>query len=152
MTPTVGFHISEWFGDPGWYWASGYHTGIDFATACGTPAFAVSGGVVTRAGWDGSYGYQVRLRLRNDDQVWYNHLSLIQVSTGQAVSKAQQVGEVGATGNAYGCHLHFEYHVAGHLRAAVDPAPYFQRTASPCAEQTPERASGAEMSASTRSM
>ena len=42
VLPTTGFHISIWFGEAGGYWSSGYHTGIDFATAYGTPVVAVA--------------------------------------------------------------------------------------------------------------
>jgi murein DD-endopeptidase MepM/ murein hydrolase activator NlpD len=112
---------------PGPYWASGYHTGIDFATACGTPTYAVTAAVVRRTGWDGAYGNQVRLRLPNGDQVWYNHMldGTIAVHQGESVAKGQRIGRVGETGNAYGCHLHFEYRLASHLKTAVNPAPYF---------------------------
>ncbi len=123
--PTTGFHISTWFGEAGYYWSSGYHTGIDFATACGTPIVAVSGGTVSQAGWDGPYGYQVREKLPNGDEVWYNHMSLIKTGVGAEIDKGGSVGLVGETGNAYGCHLHFEYRLASDLKTAVDPAPFF---------------------------
>lgn len=125
VLPTTGFHISTWFGEPGWYWSSGYHTGIDFATGCGTPVLAVTGGTVSQAGWDGPYGYQVRERLPDGDEVWYNHLTLIKTGVGAELAKGGLVGLIGETGNAYGCHLHFEYRVASDLEHGVDPAPYF---------------------------
>lgn len=125
VLPTTGFNISTWFGEAGPYWSSGYHTGVDFATAYGTPAVAVSNAVVVQTGWDGPYGNQVRLQLENGDEVWYNHLSSIDVVTGQQVVKGQQVGRVGETGNAYGAHLHFEYRLASNLHDGVDPVPFF---------------------------
>lgn len=125
VLPTTGFNISTWFGEAGPYWSSGYHTGVDFATAYGTPAVAVSNAVVVQTGWDGPYGNQVRLQLDNGDEVWYNHLSSIDVVTGQQVVKGQQVGRVGETGNAYGAHLHFEYRLASNLHDGVDPVPFF---------------------------
>ena len=125
VLPTSGFHISTWFGEAGPYWSSGYHTGVDFATADGTPAVAVTNAVVVRTGWDGPYGNQVRLQLENGDEVWYNHLSSIDVATGQQVVTGQQVGRVGETGNAYGAHLHFEYRLASNLHDGVDPVPFF---------------------------
>ncbi len=126
VLPTTGFHISVWFGEAGPYWSTGYHTGIDFATAYGTPVVAVAGGTVAQTGWDGAYGNQIRLRLENGDEVWYNHLSAIEVSTGQSVGSGQELGKVGETGNAYGAHLHFEYRLASDLSTAVDPLPFFQ--------------------------
>jgi murein DD-endopeptidase MepM/ murein hydrolase activator NlpD len=123
--PTSGFHVSTWFGEAGYRWASGYHTGIDLATACGTPIVAVSGGTVTRAGWDGPYGYQVRERLPNGDQIWYNHMTVIQASAGAGLDPGSRIGLVGETGNAYGCHLHLEYRLGSDPKTPVDPAPFF---------------------------
>jgi murein DD-endopeptidase MepM/ murein hydrolase activator NlpD len=125
VLPTTGFHISVWFGEAGGYWETGYHTGIDFATAYGTPVVAVANATVAQTGWDGPYGNQIRLTLENGDQVWYNHLSAIEVNVGDTVLKGQEIGRVGETGNAYGYHLHFEYRLASDLETAVDPAPYF---------------------------
>ncbi len=125
VLPTSGFHISVWFGEAGPYWSSGYHTGIDFATAYGTPAVAVTNATVEQTGWDGAYGNQIRLQLENGDQVWYNHLSAIEVSVGETVLPGQEIGRIGETGNAYGAHLHFEYRLASDLSTAVDPKPFF---------------------------
>jgi murein DD-endopeptidase MepM/ murein hydrolase activator NlpD len=127
VLPTSGFHISVWFGEAGGYWESGYHTGIDFATAYGTPAVAVANAKVAQTGWDGPYGNQVRLQFENGDQVWYNHLSAIEVTKGETVLKGQEIGRVGETGNAYGYHLHFEYRLASDLETAVGPAPFFTK-------------------------
>jgi murein DD-endopeptidase MepM/ murein hydrolase activator NlpD len=126
VLPTTGFHISTWFGEAGGYWSSGYHTGIDFATAYGTPVVAVSNLTVVQTGWDGPYGNQIRLKLENGDEVWYNHLSSIEVTVGETVLKGQEIGRVGDTGNAYGYHLHFEYRLASNLHDGVDPAPFFE--------------------------
>ena len=123
--PTTNFRITVWFGEAGGYWETGYHTGIDFATAYGTPVVSVAGATVAQTGWDGSYGNQIRLTLENGDQVWYNHLAAIEVNVGDTVLKGQEIGRVGETGNAYGYHLHFEYRLASDLETPVDPAPYF---------------------------
>ena len=125
--PTTGFHLTALFGVPGPYWASGYHTGIDFAAAYGTPVRAVGNGTVVQTGWDDAYGNQVRLKLPNGDQVWYNHLSAIGVTAGTPVMRGQDLGRVGDTGNAFGYHLHLEYRLASDLKTAVDPMPYLRR-------------------------
>ncbi|MBA2560212.1 MAG: M23 family metallopeptidase [Propionibacteriales bacterium] len=126
VLPTSGFRISTWFGEAGPYWSSGYHTGIDFATAYGTPIIAVDNASVVQTGYDGAYGNQVRLQFENGDQAWYNHLSAIEVSVGDAVVKGAELGRVGDTGNSYGAHLHFEYRLASDLSTGVDPAPIFE--------------------------
>lgn len=123
VLPTSNYRISVWFGEAGSYWSSGYHTGIDFATGYGTPVVAVTNAIVVQTGWDGAYGNQVRLQLENGDQVWYNHLSAIEVTVGQPVVKGQPVGRVGDTGNSFGYHLHLEYRLASDLHSGVDPLP-----------------------------
>ena len=125
VLPTSGFHITVWFGETGPLWSGGFHTGIDFATADGTPVVAVDNGKVVQTGWDGPYGNQIRLQFPNGNQVWYNHLSAIEVHDGQQVLKGEELGRVGETGNAYGYHLHFEYRLASDLNTPVDPRPFF---------------------------
>ncbi len=41
-------------------------------------------------------------------QTWYWHLSNEVVSVGQQVATGDIIGYEGATGNATGCHLHFQ--------------------------------------------
>lgn len=131
VLPTSGYRISVWFGEAGPYWSSGYHTGIDFATAYGTPVVAVADATVVQVGWDGAYGNQVRIQLENGDQVWYSHLSAFDVRTGQQVAKGAVLGRVGETGNAYGAHLHLEYRLASDLSTGVDPRPYLESHGAP---------------------
>lgn len=131
VLPTSNYRISVWFGEAGPYWSSGYHTGIDFATAYGTPVVAVADATVVQVGWDGAYGNQVRIQLENGDQVWYSHLSAFDVSTGQQVAKGAVLGRVGETGNAYGAHLHLEYRLASDLSTGVDPRPYLESHGAP---------------------
>jgi len=52
----------------------------------------------------------------------YGHLSSVNVSNGQTVSKGQVIGYSGNTGNSYGAHLHFEVKVNG---ISVNPMSYF---------------------------
>ena len=70
------------------------------------------------------------LQFDNGDEVWYNHLSAIEVTTGQTVVKGQEIGRVGDTGNAYGYHLHFEYRLASDLQTASTRCRTSSSTAS----------------------
>lgn len=88
------------------------HTGLDWAAACGTPVGAAAAGKVTKVGWAGGNGMQVRVdhgQLGGHHVVTtYNHLSAVGVRVGQQVAVHQGVGLVGNTGYSTGCHLHFE--------------------------------------------
>ena len=66
----------------------------------------------------GGWGLLVTIAHRDGVRSMYAHLSRVDVRLGEAVATGQQVGLVGATGDATGPHLHFELRVRG---AAVDP-------------------------------
>ena len=98
-----------------------FHTGIDFTASSGANVRSAVSGRVVHAGWDSSgYGYLVTLRHGNSVRTMYAHLSAVLVQRGQRIAAGVRLGRVGATGHAYGPHLHFEVRVRG---AAVDPLP-----------------------------
>jgi murein DD-endopeptidase MepM/ murein hydrolase activator NlpD len=96
--------ISSRFG----YRGREFHTGLDIASPTGTPVSAADSGTVTFAGWSGSYGKIIKINHGNGYETWYAHLSSIDVSVGQKVSKGEVIGKVGSTGRSTGPHLHFE--------------------------------------------
>jgi murein DD-endopeptidase MepM/ murein hydrolase activator NlpD len=107
--------IGDRFGPRG----NGFHPGIDYPAATGSPVAAAGRGRVVFAGWDtGGYGYLVVVEHSLGVRSMYAHLSHIDVSVGQDVVAGTQVGRVGATGLATGPHLHFELRLRG---AAIDP-------------------------------
>ena len=61
------------FGDYG-LWAS-YHTGLDFNGVEGQQIMAIANGVVTSAGYDGSYGNKTVVTLEDGTELWYCHQS-----------------------------------------------------------------------------
>lgn len=86
-----------------------WHPAVDIAGYVGAPVLAADSGFVIVAGWDNSgYGYNVVIEHGNGYQTQYAHLNAYYVDVGQSVSKGQQIGEMGITGNATGPHLHFE--------------------------------------------
>ena len=97
------------------------HTGLDIATATGTPIKAASSGTVTFSGRKGSYGYMVVISHGNNVQTYYAHCSKLYVSAGQTVTQGQTIAAVGSTGNSTGPHLHLEVRVNG---VAYNPQNY----------------------------
>ncbi len=57
-----------------------------------------------------TYGNFVKIKHPDGKKTLYAHLKYgsIPVSQGQTISKGEKIGTIGATGNAYGAHLHFE--------------------------------------------
>lgn len=84
----------------------GHHEGQDFAAASGTPIHAIGGGTIISAGYHGSAGNQIQMRI-GDLVVKYNHMSSFR-RTGGWVDPNEIIGYVGATGHATGPHLHIE--------------------------------------------
>lgn len=112
------YRVTARFGETGPHWVSGRHTGLDFAAPQGTPVLAAAGGAVIQAGRAGPYGNLVVID-HGGITTYYAHLSSVHVAVDDEVEAGQQVGAVGATGNATGAHLHFELRQEG---VARDPA------------------------------
>lgn len=89
------------------------HTGIDIADNCGKPIYAGNNGVVVQATSYYPNGIFVTINHNNGYYSLYAHMSRFVVSVGQVVSKGQIIGYVGQTGQAYGCHLHYEIFTGG---------------------------------------
>ncbi|MEI6135419.1 MAG: M23 family metallopeptidase [Desulfomonile sp.] len=84
------------------------HNGVDYGSAQGTPVWAVSGGIVTFAGWNNGYGNYVCIKHDNGFESRYGHLQRFFVNKGQRVKQRQRIGLVGMTGIATGPHLDFQ--------------------------------------------
>jgi murein DD-endopeptidase MepM/ murein hydrolase activator NlpD len=85
------------------------HYAIDIAGDYGSKVVAVGDGTVEFAGWkNNGGGYQVWIAHGDGLFTTYNHMSAITVGTGETVTRGQQVGKTGQSGNATGPHLHFE--------------------------------------------
>lgn len=117
--PTSG-RVSASFGETSRYW-SVRHTGIDFDANYGAPVKNLMKGTVIKTGYDGAYGYFVVVRTVRGGDIWYAHLSDIDVRTGQKVASGKQLGNVGSTGNSTGSHLHLEVRKNDY---PVDPAQF----------------------------
>lgn len=114
--PLAGyFRVSSGFGYRGDPIAGrpAFHTGTDIPAPMGTPVMAAETGVVTYAGWMGSYGNLVVIQHSGSLSTAYAHNSSINVRVGQIVSKGQTISRVGSTGRSTGPHCHFEVRING---------------------------------------
>ena len=108
------------------------HQGQDVPADCGTPLEAVRGGTVQYAGYQGAAGnYIVIDGMATGRDFVYMHLrEPALLKTGQRVRTGQKIGVVGETGDAVGCHLHFEmwtppgWYAGG---SPFDPLPYLKK-------------------------
>ena len=96
------------------------HTGVDWATAQGTPVLASGNGVIEEATHKGYYGNYIRIRHANGYHTAYGHMHHFAsgVEPGVKVRQGQVIGYVGTTGLSSGPHLHFEVLVNNRF---VDP-------------------------------
>lgn len=115
--PLVDYTITSPFGAR---WG-GFHYGVDLAAPIGTSIRASDGGVVTLAGWNGSYGLCVIIDHGDGVTTRYGHMSKVEVEVGQQVSQYEEIGKVGSTGDSTGPHCHFEIRFDG---TAVNPLSY----------------------------
>jgi murein DD-endopeptidase MepM/ murein hydrolase activator NlpD len=98
-----------------------YHEGQDIDAEYGTPVQVAAGGRVIIAGWQRGYGKVVYVDHGRGISTRYGHLSEIDVTVGETVSRGQTIGLVGSTGRSTGPHLHYEVRINNQ---PVDPKPY----------------------------
>lgn len=96
-----------------------FHPGLDFDGVIGDPVRPIMSGVVEAVQYQNSnlsvegisslaYGNAVLIRHGDDLTSLYAHLSEINVTRNQEVSKKTVLGKVGSTGFSSGAHLHLE--------------------------------------------
>jgi murein DD-endopeptidase MepM/ murein hydrolase activator NlpD len=116
--PIDGPHTyGDGFGD------RGGHKGEDIMADCGLPLRAVKDVTVRRVATEAAAGRYVVLHDgRSGEDYVYMHLSAVDVAVGDAPRAGDKVGEVGQTGDATACHLHFEewtepgWYAGGHAK------------------------------------
>lgn len=101
-----------------------HHDGVDIDGDTGDPIHAAAPGRIRFSGRQRGYGQTIIIDHGNGVSTLYAHASTRYVRVGDAVSRGQPIGAVGATGNATGSHLHFEIRWAGR---ALDPVPLLPR-------------------------
>src|SRR5690606_15370883 len=105
------------------------HRGQDVFARCGTKLVAARAGKVRYRAYQGSAAghYVVISGARTNTEYVYMHLrGRAKVRPGERVRTGQVIGRVGQSGNASGCHLHFElwsgpgwYRGGSHMRSVT---------------------------------
>lgn len=85
-----------------------FHFGTDLAADSGAAVLAFADGTVSAAGTNPGYGNYMILEHEGGYSTVYAHLSAFTAGEGDQVSRGEEIGKVGQTGNATGPHLHFE--------------------------------------------
>ena len=88
--------------------ANQLHNGMDIGAPEGTKVMAGLTGTVTTSAYNDSYGNYVVIKDSKGYELRYAHLSNRSVSAGASVTKGDEIGLVGNTGNSTGSHLHIE--------------------------------------------
>lgn len=105
---------------------SAFHEGLDLNPGDGYPVQSIAEGVVVVSEYSGALGAHVIIEHTVDGQVirsLYAHMQgdSLAVSVGQTVTRGQQLGLVGNTGQSTGPHLHFGIQIGDTL---IDPLPW----------------------------
>jgi len=88
---------------------------VDIANSCGTEIEAAAEGLIVpdgscsgEAGWNSGYGTCLAIEHPNGTKSRYAHLDGKTVGIGDYVAQGEVIGTMGRTGEATGCHVHFE--------------------------------------------
>lgn len=121
------------------------HDGLDIGVPSGTPVEAALAGTISGTGNTDlshdaagnqcySFGKWVMIQHGNGLNTMYAHLSVINVSKGQAVSQGDVIGYSGMTGYATGPHLHFGVYATAGVQYLT--LGQFHGTKTPCSGAT----------------
>ena len=122
--PLPGSALEAYFAEHRMYYynhkliSQSYHQGIDIARYAHSKVYASNSGRVTTKRWLDLYGNVLIINHKFGLYTLFAHLSSYLVSKGALVHRAEAVARAGATGDAFGPHLHFGVYVQGN---AVNP-------------------------------
>lgn len=89
-----------------------YYNAVDLANKCGTPIYAAAAGMVQRAvgngRWNLGMGNYITILHTGGISTYYGHVMTLFVKPGDRVNVGDRIALMGQTGNATGCHVHFE--------------------------------------------
>jgi murein DD-endopeptidase MepM/ murein hydrolase activator NlpD len=119
---TGAFRVTAVFGQKGAYWAAG-HKGIDLV-ADDRRIFSTCTGIVRTIAYDADgWGQYIVVEDGEGLRHYFCHLvrGSAKVKVGQRVTPLTVLGEMGATGNVTGLHLHYELR---RQKVSIDPAAW----------------------------
>lgn len=94
---------------------STFHPGLDLDGITGDPVYPIMKGTVESVIYEKvDYGNHIIINHGSGIKSLYAHLSKIEVAAGQEVNTNKEIGKMGATGRAFGDHLHLEISEDGH--------------------------------------
>jgi len=106
------------------------HQGQDIIAACGLPILNVRRATVAYNAYDGNAGNYVVMKNKGSNTSFaYMHLvKPSKLKIGHTYDAGRKIGRVGETGDAVGCHLHFEYWVGPWQTGGrpIDPLPFLK--------------------------
>ncbi len=85
-----------------------FHAGMDIDGERGDMVVAPANGTVTEAGWKGGYGQMIEIDHGNGLKTRYGHLSKVEVTAGDTLTRGKLIAFIGSTGRSTGPHLHYE--------------------------------------------
>ncbi len=106
VVPLAEYSVGHLFGIADSVHTGGVHSGVDMSAPAGTPIYAIEGGKVIAAEWQGAAGKAVTIETKDGVSVLYGHMNSMSVAKGDKVDTGQKIGRVGSTGNSTGPHLH----------------------------------------------
>lgn len=110
--PSKDAFVTTGFGCPDASYPGNAHDGIDLSkySALNSAIFAIDNGVVVYADRSGPWGKHIIIKHTYGNRRIYSlyaHLNTMAVGNGDYVTKGEQIGGMGTTGNSTGVHLHF---------------------------------------------
>lgn len=109
----TGFMQSEWYLDQLSGGGYRYHAGVDISNNAGTKIYSISDGKVVKVNTNYTpgvgYGKYIVIHHNINGKNYtslYGHLSGVNVSTGDIVTKDTVIGYMGNTGHSFGNHVH----------------------------------------------
>lgn len=84
------------------------HSGVDLKGKRGDLVKSTASGRVVFSGYDGQYGYVVKIKHANNYETRYAHLTKPLVKKGDKIEAGNPIGLLGSSGRSTGPHLHYE--------------------------------------------